>query len=351
MSLELDGVERAYGDATALRGIDLTVRDGEFFTLVGPSGCGKTTTLRCIAGLEAPDAGAVRFDGTDVSGVPPEKRNVGVVFQEYALFPTMTVRENVAYGLQFDPPEGGSVDTRVDEMLALVDLGEMGERNPDALSGGQRQRVALARALAPAPDVLLLDEPLSALDARLRDELRLELKRVQRELGVTTVYVTHDQAEALAVSDRLAVLHDGRVEQDGEPESVYESPETRFVAEFLGENNCLDGRAVGGETGGSTVHVGSEAFDVHGDYRGPVTCCVRPESLDVNATHNRFEARVTDAEFLGDAYRVHFDWNGRPLVARLNDAPTGRVTLGFDPVDAVVLERRGSDSGRDADSE
>mgnify|MGYP000029453320 CR=1 FL=1 len=339
MSLELAGVERAYGDATALRGIDLTVRDGEFFTLVGPSGCGKTTTLRCIAGLETPDAGAVRFDGTDVSGVPPEERDVGVVFQHYALFPTMTVRENVAYGLRFDPPAEGSVDDRVTELLALVDLEGMGERDPDALSGGQRQRVALARALAPAPDVLLLDEPLSALDARLRDELRLELKRVQRELGVTTVYVTHDQSEALAVSDRLAVLNDGRVEQIGEPEAVYENPETRFVAAFLGENNCLDGRAVGGETRGSTVRVGDTSFAVTGEHRGAVTCCVRPESLDVNATHNRFEADVADAEFLGDGYRVHFDWNGRPIVARLDDAPTGRVALGFDPDEAVVLER------------
>ncbi|GAD52569.1 spermidine/putrescine ABC transporter ATP-binding protein [Halarchaeum acidiphilum MH1-52-1] len=322
----------------ALRGIDLGVRDGEFFTLVGPSGCGKTTTLRCIAGLETPDAGAIRFGDTDVSDVPPEARGVGVVFQHYALFPTMTVRENVAYGLRFDPPDG-SVDERVAAMLDLVDLAGMGDRDPDELSGGQRQRVALARALAPAPDVLLLDEPLSSLDARLRDRLRLELKRVQRELGVTTVYVTHDQAEALAVSDRLAVVHDGRIAQVGEPEAVYDGPETRFVAEFLGENNCLDGRAVGGETEGSLVRAGETEFAVTGDHRGPVTLCVRPESLDVNASHNQFDARVRDVEFLGDGYRVHFEWNGRDVVARLDDAPTGSVTLGFDPADAVVLER------------
>ncbi|WP_435099194.1 ABC transporter ATP-binding protein [Halarchaeum sp. P4] len=341
VTLHLDGVTKDYGDATALRGIDLDVEDGEFFTLVGPSGCGKTTTLRCIAGLEAPDSGTIRFGERDVSGLPPEDRDVGVVFQHYALFPTMTVRENVAYGLQFDPP-AGSVDERVDELLALVDLSGMGERMPDELSGGQRQRVALARALAPEPDVLLLDEPLSALDARLREQLRLEVKRVQRELGITTVYVTHDQSEALAVSDRLAVIHDGRVEQVGDPESVYESPATRFVAEFLGENNCLDGRAsrgVGGETGGSVVTVGEREFEVAGDHAGPVTLCVRPESLDADASHNQFAARVTDVEFLGDAYRVHFDWNGRPILARLDEPLSGSVTLGFAPDDATVLER------------
>ncbi|WP_188883324.1 ABC transporter ATP-binding protein [Halarchaeum grantii] len=341
VSLELGGVEKTYGDAVALRGIDLDVREGEFFTLVGPSGCGKTTTLRCVAGLEEPTAGTVRFDGRDVTGLAPEERNVGVVFQHYALFPTMTVRENVAYGLQFDPP-AGSVAARVDELLDLVDLPGMGERMPDELSGGQRQRVALARALAPEPDVLLLDEPLSALDARLRERLRLEVKRVQRELDITTIYVTHDQAEALAVSDRLAVMHDGRVAQVGEPEAVYDGPETRFVAEFLGENNCLEGRAsrgVGGETGGSVVAVGDREFAVAGDHEGPVTLCVRPESLDVTASHNRFDAAVTDVEFLGDAYRVHFEWNGRPLLARLDEPPTGTVTLGFDPGDATVLER------------
>jgi len=336
--IELDGVEKVYGDATALRGVDLTVQDGEFFTLVGPSGCGKTTTLRAIAGLESLDAGTIRFDGADVTGRPPEDRNVGVVFQEYALFPTMTVRENVAYGLQFDPPEG-SVESRVDDLLELVDLAGLGDRSPSELSGGQRQRVALARALAPEPDVLLLDEPLSALDARLRDRLRLEIKRIQRELGLATVYVTHDQAEALAVSDRLAVVNDGRIEQVGDPEAVYENPGTRFVAEFLGENNCLDGRAgAGGETEGSRVRVGDATFAVSGEHDGDVTLCVRPESLYVNASQNRFVARVTDVEFLGEAYRVHFDWNGRRVLARLDHAPEGDVELGFDPAAATVLD-------------
>jgi len=337
-ALSLEGVSKTYGDAVALRDVDLTVRDGEFFTLVGPSGCGKTTTLRCIAGLESTDAGTVRFGGADVAGVPPESRDVGVVFQHYALFPTMTVRENVAYGLRFDPPATGTVEARVDDLLERVDLTGMGDRATDELSGGQRQRVALARALAPEPSVLLLDEPLSSLDARLRDRLRLELKRVQRDLGVTTVYVTHDQAEALAVSDRLAVMNGGRVEQVGDPERVYRAPATRFVAEFLGENNCLSGTASGGETRGSVVDVGDATFAVDGEYRGDVTVCVRPESLAVGDSRNEFDATVIDVEFRGDGYRVHFDWNGRDVLARLDHPPEGTVTLGFDPEDATVVE-------------
>jgi len=337
-ALSLAGVRTAYDDAVALRDVDLDVREGEFFTLVGPSGCGKTTTLRVVAGLETPDAGTVRFGGRDVAGVPPEARGVGVVFQHYALFPTMTVRENVAYGLRFHEPTDGTVDERVDDLLGLVDLEGTGDRAPDELSGGQRQRVALARALAPEPDVLLLDEPLSSLDARLRERLRLELKRIQRELGVTTVYVTHDQAEALAVSDRVAVLNDGRVEQVGEPAALYRRPETRFVAEFLGENNCFDGVASGGETRGSTVSVGDATFRVAGSHDGAVTICVRPESIAVGGSTNAFEATVSAVEFLGDAYRVHFDWNGEQVLARLDSPPSGTVTLGFDPGDATVLD-------------
>lgn len=241
MRLELDAVSKRYGSATALDSVSLSVDDGEFFTLVGPSGCGKTTTLRCIAGFEAPTEGTVRFDGESMAGVAPESRGVGVVFQNYALFPHLSVGENVAYGLRFtDPPGGGSRDERVAELLDLVDLAGFEDRDPDSLSGGQQQRVALARALAPGPDLLLLDEPMSALDARLRDRLRRQVKRIQSELGVTTVYVTHDQSEALAVSDRVAVLNRGRVEQVGRPRELYHRPRTRFVAEFLGENNVLD---------------------------------------------------------------------------------------------------------------
>ena len=238
VDLELDGVTKTYAGAAALRDVSLSISEGEFFTLVGPSGCGKTTTLRLVAGLETPTEGVVRFDGTDVSGVPTEDRDVGVVFQNYALFPHMTVRENVAYGLKFGgPPAGTTVDERVGDLLEMMDIAGMGDRDPDNLSGGQQQRVALARALAPEPDVLLLDEPMSALDARLREQLRRSVKRVQKELGVTTVYVTHDQEEALAVSDRVAVMNGGRVEQVGTPQDVYRRPETEFVATFVGDNN------------------------------------------------------------------------------------------------------------------
>ena len=242
VAVELDGVRKRYGETTAVDGVDLAVREGEFFTLVGPSGCGKTTLLRLVAGFESPTAGTVRFDDADVSGVPPENRDVGVVFQNYALFPHMTVGENVAYGLNFtDPPGGISREERVRELLELVDLAGTADRDPDSLSGGQRQRVAMARALAPGPDVLLLDEPMSALDAQLRERLRVQIKAIQRELAITTVYVTHDQEEALAVSDRVAVMRAGATEQVAPPRTVYCRPATRFVAEFVGDNNVFDG--------------------------------------------------------------------------------------------------------------
>jgi thiamine transport system ATP-binding protein len=336
--LSLAGVRKEYGATTALAGVDLDVADGEFFTLVGPSGCGKTTTLRLVAGFEQPTAGAVRFGGADVSGVPPEARDVGIVFQQYALFPHMSVRENVAYGLNFtDVADPGG---RVAGLLDLVGLEGMGDRDPEALSGGQQQRVALARALAPEPDVLLLDEPLSALDARLRERLRREVRAIQRETGVTTVYVTHDQAEALAVSDRVAVMHDGGVEQVGTPEQVYREPATRFVAEFVGENNVFEGRASGGR-----VEVDGRAFELPGAPDGPVTFCVRPEAMHADAGENRITGRVTYTEFLGESTRVGLDWNGTAVVAKTDDPPEREeLTVGFDPGDAVILTRtRGSE--------
>ncbi|NHN46204.1 ABC transporter ATP-binding protein [Halostella sp. JP-L12] len=364
VDLSLDGVSKRYGDATALAEVDLRVADGEFFTLVGPSGCGKTTTLRLVAGFETPTTGAVRFGGHEMTGVPPEDRDVGIVFQSYALFPHMSVAENVAYGLRFrDPPAGQSVDERVSELLDLVDLPGTGDRDPDELSGGQQQRVALARALAPEPDLLLLDEPMSALDARLRERLRRQVKRIQSELGITTLYVTHDQEEALAVSDRVAVMNEGRVEQVGTPQEVYRRPETRFVAEFVGENNAFDGRVAGHDGETTSVAVGDA------DLRIPrvdaaegesVTFCVRPEALSVvdrtttgeadgsgtavggpaAQSANRLTAEVEYAEFLGEAVRVHATWNGRDLVVRLPDDPDAdELTVGFDPAAAHVVER------------
>jgi thiamine transport system ATP-binding protein len=343
--VELDGVSKRYGATTALEDASVTVGDGEFFTLVGPSGCGKTTTLRLLAGFESPSEGTIRFDGDPVAGVPPEDRSVGIVFQSYALFPNMDVADNVAYGLNFaDPPGGGSTEDRVAELLELVGLGGFGGRDPTELSGGQQQRVALARALAPGPDLLLLDEPMSALDARLRERLRREIRRIQTDLGVTTIYVTHDQAEALAVSDRLAVLSEGRIEQVGEPERLYRRPESRFVAEFVGENNVFEGTVA--ESDGTTATVQSEGrtFDVAaedpiGDAE-TVTFCVRPSALDAEADRNRLSGRVLDSEFLGETTRVRLACEDRTVVVSLSDPPDAReLTVGFDPADAWIVER------------
>ncbi len=238
--LELDGVTKRFGSETAVGDLSLGVRDGEFMTLLGPSGCGKTTTLRLIAGLETPDEGVVRIAGSEVAGaggsVEPENRDVGLVFQEFALFPHMTVEENIAFGLS------NGDDDRVEGMLELVGLEEHRGKKPGSLSGGQRQRVALARSLAPEPDVLLLDEPFSNLDVGLRVRMREEVRRIVKEAGVTTVNVTHDQEEALSISDRVGVMRDGRLEQVGKPEEVFQTPESRFVADFLGNASFVRGK-------------------------------------------------------------------------------------------------------------
>ncbi|MFB6154885.1 MAG: ABC transporter ATP-binding protein [Haloferacaceae archaeon] len=352
MRLTLDGLQKSYGETEALRDVDVEVEDGEFFTLVGPSGCGKTTTLRLVAGFESPTAGTVRFDGEDVVSVPPEDRDVGVVFQNYALFPHMTVAENVAYGLRFAaPPDGSTRQERVSELLDLVDLAGMDDRDPEELSGGQQQRVSLARALAPGPDLLLLDEPMSALDAQLRERLRVQVREIQSELGITTVYVTHDQEEALAISDRVAVMSDGAVEQVGTPREVYRTPSTRFVAEFVGDNNLLEGRVVdvvesdtGDETEGLTVRVDDHQFrldseDVTASPGESITFCVRPERLRVDESRNRFTATVESAEFLGESTRVRLDWEGRTVTLRAEDPPEAdeAVAVGFAPGDVHVL--------------
>ena len=237
--VELRGVTKRFDDVVAVDGLDLTVRKGEFLSLLGPSGCGKTTTLRLVAGFERPDEGEILIDGADVAALPPYKRDVNTVFQSYALFPHLTVLDNIAYGLKQRGFRRQQRHTRAMELLRLVKLEQLAGRKPRQLSGGQQQRVALARALVLAPKVLLLDEPLGALDLKVRKELQIELKRIQNEIGITFVYVTHDQEEALAMSDRVVVMNQGRIEQLGPPGEIYDTPATQFVADFIGETNFI----------------------------------------------------------------------------------------------------------------
>lgn len=349
VDVELDGVSVTFGTVTALRNVSIAVDEGEFFTLVGPSGCGKTTTLRTIAGFETPTSGSVRIDGQRINDVPPENRNVGVVFQNYALFPHMSVYENVAYGLQFrDPPGDVADEERVDELLSLVDMAGMGEREPAQLSGGQQQRIALARALAPEPEVLLLDEPLSALDARLRERLRVTIRNIQQDLDITTVYVTHDQSEALAISDRVAVVNDGRIEQVDTPERVYREPVSRFVAEFVGDNNLFDGEVISttpprASVNGRDVKLPETASVTTGEM---VSFSVRPEAIRLESGETTLTATVENCEFLGEAYRVHCTWNDRSILvkATTRNPPGETVQLGIDAADIHLLSEQGSNA-------
>jgi thiamine transport system ATP-binding protein len=339
--VRLVGVDKRFAETVALEDVTLDVRDGEFFTLVGPSGCGKTTTLRIVAGLEEPSAGRVEFGGVDVADRPPEERDVGIVFQSYALFPHMTVAENVAYGLRFrDPPAGQDADERVTELLELVDLAGMGERRPEELSGGQQQRVALARALAPGPDVLLLDEPMSALDARLRERLRRQIREIQQELSITTIYVTHDQAEALAISDRIAVMNGGRVEQVGTPEDVYRTPTSRFVAEFVGDNNLFDVERIESVDGERRAVVDGTAIAAPERASAGDVLSVRPETMAFGEGETTLPVSVESVEFLGDAYRAHCRWEGRPLLVKSATKPPDgdSVSVGFDATDVHVVD-------------
>ena len=291
-------IDKSFGDIKALVNVTLDVREGEFFTLLGPSGCGKTTLLRIIAGLELPDNGQVILGGRDITALPATKRQVNTVFQSYALFPHLSIFENVAFGLRSRKFPQNDVQTRVDRRLEMLGLEEMGERFPHQLSGGQQQRVALARALVNEPEVLLLDEPMSALDARLRAQVQVELRRLQRKLGQTFILVTHDQAEALVVSDRIAVMSEGKIIQFGTPKEVYEQPQTRFVAEFLGAANLITGR-VG--NGGIDTEIGFLQLNkMPGWKKG--TVAIRPERIriaDSAPEKNGVKAKVTEAIYRG----------------------------------------------------
>ena len=251
--VQLVDLVKRFGDFTAVAGVNLEMPSGEFFSLLGPSGCGKTTSLRMIAGFERPTEGQILLDGVDMAQTPPHKRNVNTVFQNYALFPHLTVEENVAFGLKYQKASKDETRDRVGKALELVQMTQFEKRRPNQLSGGQQQRVALARALILNPKVLLLDEPLGALDAKLRKRLQIELKALQEEVGITFIYVTHDQEEALTMSDRIAVMSQGRVEQVGGPKEIYESPATAYVADFLGVSNLMDAQAAGVGDGGCKI--------------------------------------------------------------------------------------------------
>ncbi len=310
MDVRIRDLVRRFGDVVAVDGITLTVPEGRCLALLGPSGCGKTTTLNIVAGFQAPDGGDVQVGGRSVVGIPPHRRNTGMVFQNYALFPHLTVFENVAYGLRQRRVDGKALALRVAQALATVRLGDLGHRYPRELSGGQQQRVALARAIVFEPDILLLDEPLSNLDAKLRETMRLELKQIQRTTGVTTIFVTHDQAEAMVLADEIAVMNRGRIEQIAGPEHLYNQPATRFVADFVGSANFLKGTLLDCKDGFAHVRLdGSDrivraASPDFSDHAGkPCEIMIRPERLhmseEATGSENEIAAQVATLAFSG----------------------------------------------------
>ncbi len=342
-AVEARGARKVYGSGpaavAALERVSLEIAEGEFFTLLGPSGCGKTTLLRLIAGFETPTEGQILIGGADVTADPPNRRPVNTVFQSYALFPHLTVAENVGFGLDMLDKPKAEVRATVAEMLALVKLEAMASRRPTQLSGGQQQRVALARALAPRPKLLLLDEPLSALDLKLRKEMQSELKRLQRETGITFVFVTHDQEEALTMSDRVAVMSGGSIQQVGAPREIYNRPVNRFVADFIGETNFLQGAL---EEGGFRLASGA-LVTLSDDARGgrpsgaAATLAIRPEQVRLGAGGEAgLPATVSETVYFGTDTHVHARLaDGAEVVVRLQSPPSGEI--GLSPGAAVTL--------------
>lgn len=353
----LESVTKRFGTATAVDDINLHVQPGEFLSLLGPSGCGKTTTLRMLAGFEHPDAGSIRISGQDVLGIPAYKRNVNTVFQAYALFPHMTIAGNVAYGLQQSKVPKSEIRSRVADALEMVRMRSFADRKPQQLSGGQQQRIALARALVNRPSVLLLDEPLGALDRQLREEMQLELKLLQSRVGITFIFVTHDQHEALSMSDRIAIMREGRIEQLADADTIYASPANSYVAGFIGQQNFLDATATGG--GGADTAVGK----VHTSAKTPqikagdsITVAVRPEFVQlqpagstVGGNQNRLDSTVLSVSHLGETVQYLVDLGGgltmqsrlpTPTAPKLREGDSAIATFSPDSVQLFPRDER-----------
>ncbi len=341
---------KTYGDFKAVAGITLDIRKGEFFTLLGPSGCGKTTLLRMIAGFNTIDEGSISFGGKVINEVPAHKRGIGMVFQNYAIFPHLSVADNVAYGLKARKVPSGEIGPRVKKALEMVQIAELAGRMPNELSGGQQQRVALARAFVIEPSVLLMDEPLSNLDAKLRVQMRATIKKLQRKLGITTIYVTHDQEEALAISDRIAVMKNGLIMQVGEPAQIYKKPENAFVAGFIGVSNFLDCEIEGQDPAGASLRLGGyriPGIPLKAPYQGPGKIAARPEYLALG--EEGIKGRIELSTFLGDfiEYEILLE-NGQTIQLNeytkdaLSIKPDGlEVKVTADPASIIVYGENG----------
>ena len=351
---QLENITKDFDGVQILKPTNLSIYEGEFLTFLGPSGCGKTTTLRIIAGLETPTEGTVKLEGRDVTNLPPYKRNVNTVFQNYALFPNMNVFDNVAFGLVEKRLGKAEIREKVDAMLQLVQLGKMGKRKPNQLSGGQKQRVAIARALANDPKLLLLDEPLGALDLKLRKQMQLELKTLQKNLGITFVYVTHDQEEALTMSDRIIVMNNGKFEQIGTPREIYEHPQNKFVANFIGESNIFEASVVSetGTKGTLTLMMENGHVLAEGEgfkFEEIVYLCLRPENIEISTVPREgftLKGFVRDHVYVGNIVKTVVELpNGKTVQVNRNPhgeliTPGMLVNLFWNPKDAVVMHTR-----------
>lgn len=355
--VQLQGVSKRFGSVVALDNLDIDIRAGEFVTFLGPSGCGKSTTLRILGGFEKPDTGRVVLDGEDVTRLPPNKRKVNMVFQDYALFPHMSVAQNIDFGLELKGMTKSQIAARREEVMSFLELDELGGRYPEQLSGGQRQRVALARALAPDPALLLLDEPLGALDAKLRSQVQQELKAIQRRTNTTFFFVTHDQDEALTMSDRIVVMNNGKVEQDGTPEDLYLRPASRFVAEFIGETNLLNGKCLGLDGGEVIIdwlgnHIRARAGGLQPLAGSDVACSLRLEKLcclgdDSTTTDVATAAHIANKVFMGSRTAVTVSIDAAPEVllrayvdAELAIGSVGEaVQVGWDSANLALLRQ------------